>query len=178
MANNISFRISAVDGFSNTMRDLERKTNDAFGATQTLGKGMTAAGAVGAAGIAAAIGQFATFDSQMRKVAAISRATPEELEKLTSAARDMASESVFSAQETAKALQYTAQAGYDANESISALPGILDLAAASGTQLADTSDILTDVLSAFGKPRKGCVERSGLIRTYYSKLKYELITIR
>ena len=90
------------------------------------------------------------FEYQMSKVGAISQSTDADLQKLTDSARTFAKDSVFSSQQVAEAMEYTALAGYDTNETLSALPGILNLAQASSMDLAKASDILTDNITAFG----------------------------
>lgn len=90
-----------------------------------------------------------TFDKSMSNVQAISGATAEEMELLTKTAKEYGSTTQFSASEAADALGYMALAGWDANKSASALGGILDLAAASGMELASASDMVTDYMSAF-----------------------------
>lgn len=90
------------------------------------------------------------FEYQMAKVGAISQSTDGDLQKLTDSARTFAKDSVFSSQQVAEAMEYTALAGYDTNETLSALPGILNLAQASSMDLAKASDILTDNITAFG----------------------------
>ena len=90
------------------------------------------------------------FEYQMAKVGAISQSTDADLQKLTDSARTFAKDSVFSSQQVAEAMEYTALAGYDTNETLSALPGILNLAQASSMDLAKASDILTDNITAFG----------------------------
>lgn len=90
------------------------------------------------------------FTASMSEVQAISGATGEQLKQLEEAARLYGSTTKFSANEAADALKYMALAGWDAQTSISALPGVLDLAAASGMGLAQASDMVTDYLSAFG----------------------------
>nr|DAP50251.1 MAG TPA: minor tail protein [Caudoviricetes sp.] len=90
------------------------------------------------------------FQAQMSKVQAIAMGTKGDLNTLTDAARRFGKETVFSATEVAQAFEYTALAGYSTNESISAMPGILNLAAASGMDLARASDIVTDNITAFG----------------------------
>lgn len=90
------------------------------------------------------------FSATMSEVQAISGATAEELQQLEDAARLYGSTTRFSATEAAEALKYMALAGWDVQTSLEALPGILDLAAASGLSLASASDMVTDYLSAFG----------------------------
>lgn len=90
------------------------------------------------------------FSSSMSEVQAISGATAEEMEQLEQTARDYGATTVFSASESAQALKYMSLAGWDANESTTALGGVLNLAASSGMDLAKASDMVTDYMSAFG----------------------------
>ena len=92
----------------------------------------------------------ADFDSAMSKVAAVSGATGEELDALRDKARDMGSKTKFSASEAAEAMNYMAMAGWKTEDMLSGIEGIMNLAAASGEDLATTSDIVTDALTAFG----------------------------
>ena len=96
----------------------------------------------------------ADFDSSMSKVQAISGATGAEFEKLRSKAREMAASTKFSATESADALGYMAMAGWKTADMLDGLEGIMYLAAASGEDLATTSDIVTDALTAFGLEAK------------------------
>lgn len=89
------------------------------------------------------------FDSSMANVAALSGATEEELAQLRDTAKEFGSTTKFSASEAADALGYMALAGWDADTSMQALGGVLDLAAASGMDLAAASDMVTDYMSAF-----------------------------
>jgi TP901 family phage tail tape measure protein len=90
------------------------------------------------------------FESSMSEVAAISGATGDDLEMLNETAKQFGSTTQFSASEAAEGLKYMALAGWDAQQSSDALGGVLDLAAASGMELASASDMVTDYLSAFG----------------------------
>ena len=90
------------------------------------------------------------FEDSMAKVKALSGATGEEFKKLEDTAKKYGETTVFSASECADALGYMALAGWDANESAAGLPGVLNLAAASGMELAEASDLVTDYLTAFG----------------------------
>lgn len=111
--------------------------------------------AVGIGGAMVAIGGYAIkvgsdFESAMSNVATISGATGDDLQMLKDTAQEMGATTQFSATEAANALSYMALAGWDANQSASALPGVLNLAAASGMELASASDMVTDYMSAFG----------------------------
>ena len=94
------------------------------------------------------------FDSSMSNVAALSGATDEELQMLRDTAKEFGSTTKFSASEAADALGYMALAGWDAQTSADALGGVLDLAAASGMDLAQASDMVTDYMSAFNMEAK------------------------
>ena len=105
--------------------------------------GVTALGTV-------AVKTASDFDSAMSKVAAVSGATGDDLQALRDKAREMGSKTKFSASEAAEAMNYMAMAGWKTNDMLSGIDGIMNLAAASGEDLATTSDIVTDALTAFG----------------------------
>ena len=98
----------------------------------------------------AAVKTGADFDAAMSKVAAVSGATGDDLESLRAKAREMGSQTKFSASEAAEAMNYMAMAGWKTEDMLSGIEGIMNLAAASGEDLATTSDIVTDALTAFG----------------------------
>lgn len=91
-----------------------------------------------------------SFESTMSGVGAVSGATADDMARLKAQAEEMGATTKFTATESAEAYQYMAMAGWKAEQMLSGLPGILDLAAASGEDLATTSDIVTDALTAFG----------------------------
>lgn len=91
-----------------------------------------------------------SFSASMSEVGAISGATAEELQQLEDAARLYGSTTRYSATEAADALKYMALAGWNAQQSIEGLPAVLNLAAASGMDLGEASDIVTDYITAFG----------------------------
>lgn len=98
----------------------------------------------------AAVTTTANFESAMSKVSAISGATGTDLEDLSDKAKEMGANTKFSASEAAEAFQYMAMAGWKTEDMLSGIEGVLNLAAASGEDLATTSDIVTDALTAFG----------------------------
>lgn len=108
------------------------------GITAALGAGATAAATVGS-----------SFEAAMSKVSAISGATGDSLQSLTDKAKEMGAKTKFSASESASALQYMAMAGWDTESMLNGIDGIMNLAAADGLDLATTSDIVTDALTAF-----------------------------
>ena len=99
---------------------------------------------------AAAVKTTADFDSSMSNVKAISGATGESFDALRDKAIEMGGKTVFSASESADAMSYMAMAGWKTQDMLDGIDGIMNLAAASGEDLATTSDIVTDALTAFG----------------------------
>lgn len=135
---------------------------DAVGAKmESVGNSIAGAGkkmmplttVIGGLGIAA-VKTAADFDSSMSQVAAISGATGDDLQALRDKAREMGEKTKFSASEAADAMTYMAMAGWKSKDMISGIDGIMSLAAASGEDLATTSDIVTDALTAFGLSAK------------------------
>lgn len=90
------------------------------------------------------------FESAMSNVAAISGATGEELNALTSKAQEMGATTVWSASDAADAMSYMAMAGWKTQDMLEGISGVMNLATAAGADLATTSDIVTDALTAFG----------------------------
>ena len=107
--------------------------------------GAMASAATVAAPVALSIG----FEDQMAKVGAVSRASKEDLAALTEQARQLGRDTSFSASQAAEGMQYLAMAGFKTNQTMAAMPGMLDLAAASGTDLGTTANIASNILSAF-----------------------------
>lgn len=104
-----------------------------------------------AAGLSAGIIKTtADFDASMSKVAAVSGAAGEDFDKLRDKAREMGETTKFSASDSAEAMNYMAMAGWKTEDMLNGISGIMSLAAASGEELATTSDIVTDALTAFG----------------------------
>lgn len=102
----------------------------------------------------AAVKTAADFDSAMSQVAAVSGATGKDFDDLRNKAREMGSKTKFSATEAAEAMNYMAMAGWKTEDMLGGIEGVMNLAAASGEDLATTSDIVTDALTAFGLSAK------------------------
>lgn len=116
--------------------------------------GFKAAG-VAAAGFGAySVKAGADFDAAMSEVQAISGASGDQLEALRSKAKEMGATTKFSATQSAEALKYMGMAGWSSQEMLDGLPGVMNLAAASGEDLGLVSDIVTDSLTAFGLQAK------------------------
>lgn len=128
-------------------RSIKKAGETIANAGSTMTKSVTAP--IAGVGIAA-VKTAADYESAMSNVQAITGATGDDFKKLTQLGKDLGASTAWSAQECAEAMQYTGMAGWTAKENIDGLKGILDLASASGTDLARTSDIMTDAISAFG----------------------------
>ena len=126
------------------------KLKDVGGNIENAGKKLLPVTATVTALGTASVKTAADFESSMSKVAAVSGASGKELEDLTKKAREMGSKTKFSASEAAEAMNYMAMAGWKTEDMLSGIEGVMNLAAASGEDLATTSDIVTDALTAFG----------------------------
>lgn len=141
------------------------KSAQAFGTIQQ---------AIATAGIAAALKEIADaymecvgiagdFEEAMSTVEALSQANTQEMAALTEQAKELGATTKFTAQETGDAMGYMAMAGWDANDMLQGMDGVLQLAAASGEDLAMVSDIVTDSLSAFGLTAKDTAHFSDVL---------------
>lgn len=149
-----------TSGLSQSFRDAESEIDSSCtGIDAAVSKAtQVIAGFVSAAAITAAVKQAtqyvvqvgSAFEASMSEVQAISGATSAELEKMSAKAKQLGSTSRFSATEVSQAFKYMSLAGWDVSQSISAVDGVIQLAAASGMDLAAASDMVTDYLSAFG----------------------------
>ena len=152
-------------GFKSALDDLQTffdKTTKAGDKFTALGSAMTSTGSaltkwvttplvgLGTTAVTVAAG----FESAMSEVSAISGSTGSDLEDLSDKALEMGAKTKFSASEAAEAMKYMAMAGWKTEEMLSGIEGIMSLAAASGEDLATTSDIVTDALTAFGLSAK------------------------
>lgn len=118
-------------------------------ATGALGAGI-AVTAAAAAPLAAMIGTAANFEQAMSKVKAITNSSNEDMQRLSATAQDLGAKTQFSASQAAEAMSYLGMAGWKTEQIIAGMPGLLDLAAASGSNLATVADIVSDDLTAFG----------------------------
>lgn len=139
---------------SNVSKDFEglKKVGEGI---SNIGKKLTMGLTLPIAGIGVASAKTAMdFEAGMNEVSAISGATGKDLEKLENLAKEMGATTKFSATESAEALKYMGMAGWKTEDMLNGLPGILNLASAGGTDLAVTSDIVTDGLTALGMSAK------------------------
>ena len=156
MADSVKIKITGDSKpFSNELESLGKKAKNAIGSAGSVFKGMMASQIVTKGfsmltnSLRDAINTGMQFEASMSQVAAISGATGQQLELLTETAKHYGETTMFSASQAAEALNYMALAGWDAQQSVDALGGVLDLAAASGMDLGAASDAVTDYLSAF-----------------------------
>lgn len=137
--------------FDNGLKNAKTKLS-AFGKFATKAGKKLAPLSAGVAAIGTAMVKTAMdFDAEMSKVSAISGATGEEFDKLREKAIEMGDKTIFSASESAQAMEYMAMAGWKTEDMLEGIDGIMNLAAASGEDLATASDIVTDALTAFGQ---------------------------
>ena len=142
---------AALNKLDSVGQTLENVGNKMAGVGKTLTTNVTTPiVAIGAA----AVKTTADFDAQMSKVQAISGATGDEFDDLREKAREMGAKTKFSASEAGAAFEYMAMAGWKTGDMLDGIEGIMSLAAASGEDLATTSDIVTDALTAFGLSAK------------------------
>lgn len=149
---------NAADKFDNTIQDAGKAAESADSGFSTwkatlasLVSNVITKAVSGCAQLAqSVVGLGSDFTATMSEVQAISGATDEEMRQMESTAREFGATTVFSANDAAEALKYMSLAGWSVEQSTSALGGVLDLAAASGMELGQASDMVTDYLSAFG----------------------------
>lgn len=164
----------AMQQAETSMQKLNQKFSNFGGALETLGGKMTSAGTkitaleAAAGGAAVALGTQAvkagaSFEAEMSKVSAISGSTGNDLKALTDKAKEMGKKTKFSATESAEAFEYMAMAGWKTDDMLNGIEGIMNLAAASGEDLATTSDIVTDALTAFGLSASDSAEFSDVL---------------
>lgn len=137
--------------WSVTMRAIDLITSPVRGIINLLKNPIFQVGAVlgVSIGLKDTIETYKDFEAAMSQVQAISGATESELTKLTDKAKEMGATTKFTAEESAEAFNYMAMAGWKTEDMLNGIEGILSLAAASGEDLATTSDIVTDALTAF-----------------------------
>ena len=140
--------LNKIDSVGKTMESVGNKMSSVGSTlTRTVTAPIVAIGA-------AAVKTTADFDSSMSQVAAVSGATGKDFDSLRDKAREMGAKTKFSASEAADAMNYMAMAGWKTEDMLEGIEGIMNLAAASGEDLATTSDIVTDALTAFGMSAK------------------------
>ena len=141
---------SSLDIISAKMATMGEKLESVGNKIASVGSKLTSTVTTGIVGaFTAAVKTTGNFDAAMSKVQAVSGATADQLELLRQKAKEMGETTKFSASESAEALNYMAMAGWQPEQMLQGLAGIMNLAAASGEELSTTSDIVTDALTAF-----------------------------
>lgn len=142
-------KLAKVQKELNGIQAAQAANNAAIGKTgASLAKTVAAGGAAATAVWQMALKPAADFEQQISAVGAISGASADDIAKLSAKAKELGASTSFSASEVAKAMEYTSMAGWSTQQTMEGLPGILNLAAASGEELAGVSDIVTDALTA------------------------------
>lgn len=158
----VQIRISGrVD---NSLNAVSQKVDKAFSKITKVAKSAALAG--GAAATAAVTGSIkagSSFESQMSTVEAISGATEKQITQLEEKAKEMGATTKFTATESGQAMEYMSMAGWKSKDMLNGIEGIMDLAAASGEDLAGTSDIVTDALTAFNLKAKDAAHFSDVL---------------
>ena len=139
----------AQRSLANFEKSTRRARGMVVGATGAMARGFTAVGAAATVAIADSIRVFASFESSMLRVKAITGATGQEFQDLTNLAKELGATTAFTARESAEAMGFLAQAGFDVKEINKALPRVLSLAAAGQLELASAADITASVLRGF-----------------------------
>lgn len=114
------------------------------------GKALVGIGVAAIGGLGVAVKTAANFEQSMNKVAAVSGVTGAEFDALREQAKELGRTTAFSASEAAEAMYFLSSAGFDVAEMMTAMPGILDLAAAGNLDLATAADIASNILSGYG----------------------------
>lgn len=143
---------------NNSFRIMQKNTEKLRGNLSAAGRGFKDAGRSMTMGLtlpiaafgASAINTAVKFEKSMNKVEALSGATGDSLGKLRDMAKDLGSTTQFSASEAADAMGFLSMAGFSVNETLAATPSLLNLAAASSTDLGRSADIASNILGAFG----------------------------
>ncbi len=134
-----------------TAEQLGKKLQDAGKKMTDIGKSLSLKVTAPIMGLGAVVAKTGMeFEAAMSEVGAISGATGDDLKALEEMAKEMGATTKFSASEAAEGLKYMAMAGWDTQQQLDGLPGVLNLAAASGENLGIVSDIVTDAMTAFG----------------------------
>ncbi len=144
---NLQGFLSGMDRYNQSLKTAEQRTQQFAERAGKTGRALIAVSAPLIAIGALSIRTFASFEQSMARVQAVTGATAEEMEELLDVARRMGQTTVFSAREAAGALAFMAQAGLTVQEQITALPEVLNLAAAGQLELATAADIVTNILA-------------------------------
>ena len=146
--------------WSVTLKAIDKVTSPVRGILNILRNPLLQAGAVLGISISLkdTVDTYASFESTMSRVKALSNANNDQMEALTEKAKEMGAQTKFSGTESAEAFTYMAQAGWEVQDMIDGIGGVMSLAAADGLDLATTTDIVSNALTAFGMTAKDTAE--------------------
>ena len=161
---------SSVGRLGQTFSEIGPKIKSVGDSMKSVGRNMSLhVTAPIVAGFGAAMKKSVDFDDTMRKVKATSGATGNEFNQLRTKALQMGRDTKFTASESAEAMNYMALAGWDTKDMLKGVGGVMNLAAASGEDLASVSDIVTDNLTAFGMKAKDSTHFADVLAQTSSK---------
>ncbi|MCY1563688.1 phage tail tape measure protein [Staphylococcus pettenkoferi] len=161
---------SSVGRLGQTFSEIGPKIKSVGDSMKSVGRNMSLhVTAPIVAGFGAAMKKSIDFDDTMRKVKATSGATGNEFNQLRTKALQMGRDTKFTASESAEAMNYMALAGWDTKDMLKGVGGVMNLAAASGEDLASVSDIVTDNLTAFGMKAKDSTHFADVLAQTSSK---------
>ncbi len=158
---------------SDTTKRLEKLSSQ----SRRLGTQFTLAGGAIVAALGLSVAKAAEFQQAMAQVQAVSGASAEELQALTDKAKEMGETTAFTAVQAAEALSFMAMAGLSATDSITALPDVLNLAAAGQLELADASDIVTNVMSGYGIAADDVTRATDVLTTGFTSANTDLVQL-
>lgn len=164
MANEKEVQIKISGKVDSSLNMVSQKVDKAFSKMMKVAKSATLIGGTAAtAAVTGAVKVGSSFESQMSTVEAISGAAEKQIMQLEEKAKEMGATTQFTATESGQAMEYMAMAGWKTTDMLSGISGIMDLAAASGEDLAGTSDIVTDALTAFNLKAKDAAHFSDVL---------------
>ena len=139
-----------MDQAKNKMTETSRSANLLETSMLAVGMAARAVGAAAVTAIGASVGIAASFEQSMARVQAVSGATDEQLSQLEDTARELGATTEFSAGQAAEGMSYLAMAGFEVNEIIESMPGVLNLASAAQIELGQSADIVSNIMTGFG----------------------------
>ena len=164
MANEKEVQIKISGKVDSSLNMVSQKVDKAFSRMTKIAKAATnALGSAASDVIRGSLEVGSSFESQMSTVEAISGATEKQITQLEEKAKEMGATTQFTATESGQAMEYMAMAGWKTKDMLNGIGGIMDLAAASGEDLAGTSDIVTDALTAFNLKAKDAAHFSDVL---------------
>ncbi len=166
--------INLVDRASRGLKNMDASVKRTAEGFRQVGRSLAlAGGAITGLGLLG-VRTFARFEQTMARVGAISGATASEMEALERVAREMGRTTVFTANESAEALQFMAMAGMNAQMSIEALPSVLQLASAGAIELGQAADIVTNVMAGMNLETRDLARANDVLVTAFTSANTDL----